>query len=110
MERLLPLFVLAALLYGCDDSPCLAEADSCPDGCYEVRAVQKKPTCETGRVVACFDTGPVVMTDDIGCMTRLSDGHVFTLSSGTLAGLLRGTDEWRNCTTDESGDLGRVCR
>ncbi|HRE88001.1 MAG TPA: hypothetical protein PK095_02585 [Myxococcota bacterium] len=102
MKHLLSTLAFGAVLVtGCADPVCEPVADSCPNDCGEIRGTPLHPTCDWGHVIACVADPPGVLTTDVGCVARLTDGHVFMMSSGTLAGLLVDTGAWRHCTTEE---------
>lgn len=83
-----------------DAGGCPAVASACPKECFAISGSPIDGDCHSsGVVVGCYARAPEVLTQDIACARRVTDGAEFQFTSGTLAGLLLTSSSWEPCGT-----------
>jgi hypothetical protein len=82
---------------------CPLEASECPSGCGAItgRPYDEVRDCvDRGVTVGCTSGGGASL--EVVCSKREEDGAIFLSSTGSARQLIAGSDNWSECTPEES--------
>jgi len=104
LSRFLLILAVITVLPACE---CPLAASECPGACTPLRANafdDAQQCLLASEVVSCVEPDSV-LTADVGCAVRRSDGVLFMTPSGSISHRLVTSEAYRGCTGEEFREL-----